>query len=101
MSALPARRPFLPDIKRDRPGAAVAKAALVAARSEFSTEDPTAVAVRSFPNDPIVSKIVAKGAVLPASVATTGWAAELAASTTVDFIGSMTGQSAAAKLVDA
>jgi hypothetical protein len=103
MSTLSARtpRPFLQDIRRDKPGAAVARAALVAAKSEFETSDPTAVAVRSFPNDPIVSKLVTRGAVAPASLTGTGWAAELAASTTVDFIGSMTGQSAAAKLIDA
>src|SRR4051794_3147211 len=101
MTAHPARRPFLPtDIKRERPGAAVARAALVAAKSEFSTENPNAVAVRMYPNDPVISSLVSRAAVAPASLTGSGWAAELAAATTIDFIGSMTVQSAAAKLID-
>src|SRR5512133_3095360 len=96
----PARRPFLPDIKRERPGATVGKAALVAARASLSKDAPEAVAAKTYPNDGQVPRLVSKSAVSPASTGTTGWAAELAASITNDFVTSMTGMSAAAKLID-
>jgi hypothetical protein len=102
MTAIASRpaRPFLPsEIRRDKPGPVVGRAALVAAKAAFSHSSTDAVAAKEYPNDHIVPAIVSKSTVSPAS--TTGWAGELAASTTVNFIGSMTGQSAAARLLDA
>src|SRR3954453_12275515 len=101
MTALSARtpRPFLPsDIRRDKPGSVVGRAAVVAARSEFGTTSTDAVATRHYPNDSLLPHLVTRAAVSPAALSTvTG----LAGSTTVDFITSMTGLSAASRLIDA
>jgi hypothetical protein len=107
MSALPIRKPFLPsDLPRSKPGSAVGKAALVAARHSFRFRDDAStsleqVCARTYPNDSQVPRLVSKGAVNPASTTGSGWADSLAHTVTGDFVASMTGQSAAARLIDA
>jgi hypothetical protein len=99
MSAIPARRPFLPsEIRRDKPGSVVGRAAVVAARSEFGTTSTDAVAAKIFPNDSLLPHLVTRAAVSPAALSTV---TALAGSVTADFVSSMTGQSAAARLIDA
>jgi hypothetical protein len=85
MSTLSARtpRPFLPDIRRDKPGSAIGKAALIAARHQFRYGDGDnslsleQLAAKTYPDDRLVPSLISKAAVSPASTTDTGWAAEL------------------------
>jgi hypothetical protein len=112
MSAIPARRPFsrpfLPsEVRRDKPGAALERAAVVSALHAIRYEKGDTslsleqLASRLYPNDDRLPGMVTRGAVAPATTTTTGWAAELSQNLVADFVGSLGAQSAGSRLIDA
>src|SRR4051812_25813627 len=108
MSALPTRRAFLPnELPRSKPGAALEKAAIVAARHAIrydkgdSSLSVDQLASRMFPNDSMVGRMVTRSAVAPALTTTTGWAAELSPTLVSDFLGSLGALSAGSRLIEA
>ena len=99
-SRIPSRKPFLPsDLPRDPPGRAFARACFAAGKNTACGYQNSAeqVAQLLWPRD-LVTHAVAKAATNPTSMAGTG---ALSGTATADFLGSLVGESAGARLITA
>ena len=100
--SLPIRKPFLPsDLPRDPPGRALARAAFAIGKNAVEDRGSAAqVAEQSWPNDRAAIALT-KAATSPASTTSSGWAGVLSPTATADYVGSLIGESAAARLIGA
>jgi hypothetical protein len=98
-----ARRPIVPeDLPRRDPGRALCRAAFAVARNHLSDTKlgPERTAESLFPNDRAAIAIT-KAAVNPASIGSVSWAGQLSPTITGEFVSSLVGMSAGARLIDA
>jgi hypothetical protein len=102
-TALPSRKPFLPsDLRPDPPGRAVTRAAFAVARNAIADVQRGApeMAESLWPHDR-AAHAVTKAATSPATIGSVSWAGVLSGTVTSDFLSSLVGMSAGAKLIDA
>lgn len=103
MSSLAPRisRPFLPsDIKREPPGRSFTRAAYAIAKNALdgAGQGGGNIAEERWPSDRQAIALT-RAATSPAS--STGWGSQLSGTSTADFIGSLVGKSAGARLINA
>jgi hypothetical protein len=101
-SALPTRRPFLPEDLHQPKGRAVCRAAFAIARNAIADVQcgGPEMAASLWPHDK-QAIAVTRAATSPATIGTVAWAGALSPTTTADFVSSLVGMSAGAKLIDA
>jgi hypothetical protein len=100
MTALPARRPFLPE-DRDRyrrSAEPLVRAVLAHARAEFEPGGVTHVARHLFPDDRATLELIERAATVPADTVTSGWASQLAAQSVSDLFTTLGGASASGQI---
>src|SRR3954462_15114886 len=91
--------PLRPDFAaRGKPSDSIVRAVLASARFAYGGDDPASIASRLWPEDRNVP-IILRAATAPATMTTTGWAPELAATSVVDLVTTLGPASAASELL--